>query len=324
LVLSLRFTATVLAIALTFKKRIVLMLGMNKKERLARSSDLLRTFVAVADCGNITHAADTLGRTQSAISVQTRKLEDTLEVRLFDRQARGMVLTTDGEKLLPVARNIMSDLGRVAALFENPLQGRLRVGIPDDYAETVLEHVLVEFARRHPLVEISACFGCTSEFPDAVRRGKLDIAVVSDADVLSTNRIAAEPNVWAAAHDFSCDLHDPVPLAILDRNACRWRRFGTDALDADGRSWRMAYASESFAGVKAAIRSGLAIGVLPRSLLEPSMKELSDADGFPTLPKTERGILKSDKAPQDISQAMVDAIRSATVSGRTRRSDIRQ
>ncbi len=293
------------------------MKDMNKEERLTRSSDLLRTFVAVANCENITHAADVLGRTQSAISVQTRKLEDTLEVRLFDRQARGMVLTEAGEKLLPVARNIMSELSRIGALFQEPLKGRLRVGIPDDYTETVLEKVLVDFAQRHPGVEVSARFGCTSEFPDAIRRGALDVAVVSEADVPRGSRIASEYNLWAAAPGFTCDLDRPVPLAILDRHDCSWRRFGSDALDAAGRKWRLAYASESFAGVKAAIRSGLAVGVLPRSLMEPSMRELRQADGFPPLPETERGILTSDKAPRDIAQAMADAIRSATVSVRS-------
>lgn len=285
---------------------------MNKQERLARSSDLLRTFVAVADCENITHAAEVLGRTQSAISVQTRKLEDTLEVRLFDRQARGMVLTADGEKLLPVARNIIADLSRVGMLFEDPLQGRLTVGIPDDYTETVLETVLFDFARRHPLVEISARFGCTSEFPTAIRRGTLDVAVVSDADVPRNNRITSEYNLWAAAAGFALEEGETVPLAILDRRNCAWRCFASDALDAAGRPWRSAYASESFAGVRAAIRSGLAVGALPRSLMEPSMRELTEAEGFPPLPATERGILTSKKAPPDIAQAMVEAIRTAT------------
>ena len=289
---------------------------MNKTERLAKSGDFLRTFVTVADCENITHAADILARTQSAISVQIRKLEDALEVRLFDRQARGMELTGEGEKLLPVARSIVAQLDRVGTLFDDPLQGRLRVGIPDDYTEAVLENVLVKFSERHPLVEVSARLGCTSRFPNAIRRGTLDVAVVSGTDVPRGNRIASEPNLWVAATGFALEPDAPVPLAILDRQQCSWRDFGSDALDGAGRAWRLAYASESFAGVKAAIRSGLAIGVLPRSLMEPAMTELGEAEGFPALPATERGILTSAKAPQDIAEAMVESIRSATLYGR--------
>lgn len=286
---------------------------MNKDERLTKSSDLLRTFVIVADCQNITHAADVLGRTQSAISVQTRKLEDMLEVRLFERQARGMILTQEGEKLLPAARRIVSELLSISSLFERPLYGKLRVGIPDDFAETVLEHVLVRFSERHPLVEVSAQCGCTSAFPDAVRRGALDLAVVSSTEAPDDARIWSEPNAWARLSSLSVDREEPVPLAILDRPGCSWRRFATDALDAVGRAWRPAYASESFGGVKAAIRSGLAVGVLPRSLMEQSMSELSEADGFPPLPATSRSIITSQQASDEICRAMVEVIRATPI-----------
>lgn len=285
---------------------------MNKEERLARSSDLLRTFLSVAESLNITHAADSLGKTQSAISVQIRKLEETLEVRLFDRQARGMVLTRDGEKLLPVARSVISELARIGSLFQHALSGRLNVGIPDDYTETVLEKVMVEFSLRHPMVEISARMGCTSQFADAIRSGTLDVAVVPESQGPGAMKIASEINVWAAARSFTCDLERPVPLAILDRRKCDWRVFGSRALDSVGRKWRVVYASESFAGVKAAIRSGLAVGVLPISLMETSMKQLKETDGYPRLPETERYIMVSKKAPTDIADAMVDAIQAAT------------
>ncbi|MBX2854844.1 MAG: LysR family transcriptional regulator [Rhodobacteraceae bacterium] len=286
---------------------------MIKQERLAKCGDALRTFVAVADCRNITHAATALGRTQSAISVQIGKLEETLEVRLFERQARGMTLTADGEKLLPVARNIMSELSRVGALFEDPLRGRLRVGLPDDYAETLLETVLFDFSQRHPMVEVSARSGCTSGFPDEIRRGALDVAVVSHADIPGSAPLAPEPNLWASAPSFSCGPDRPAPLAVLERGNCSWRHFGADALETAGRAWRVAYISESFAGVRAAIRSGLAVGVLPKSLMEPALRELTESEGFPALPLTRRGILMSQHAPQEVAQAMVDAIRCATV-----------
>ncbi|MEM9355224.1 MAG: LysR family transcriptional regulator [Pseudomonadota bacterium] len=285
---------------------------MNKIERLTKSSDLLRTFVAVAECQNITLAADSLGRTQSAISVQTKKLEEALEVRLFDRQARGMLLTAEGERLLPVARRIISELSSIGALFDDPLKGRVRVGIPDDYAEAVLEHALVEFSRRHPMVEISARFGCTSEFPTAIRKRKLDVAVVSGNDTALADRIPSERNIWVASTKFDCKSDTPVPLAVLERHACSWRHFGSDALDACGRSWRIAYASESFAGLKSAIRSGLAISVLPRSLTDASMVELTEDDGFPVLQQTERGILINKSAAKEVTQAMVAAIKTAT------------
>jgi len=285
--------------------------SINKSERMARSSHLLRTFVTVADCANITRAAELLGRTQSAISVQAKRLEDTLEVALFVRQSNGMVLTADGEKLLPVARRIVSELARVGAMFEDPLQGRIRVGIPDDYADSVLETVLVEFAHRHPEVEVSARFGCTSQFPDAIRDNSLDVAVVSEPSANANDQIASEPNVWVASPELKPSQIDTVPLAILDRE-CGWRNFGSNALDDAGRAWRIAYTSENFTGVKAAIRTGLAVSAIPRSLKDPMMVELGDDDGFPLLPPTARGIITSDQADVDIAQAMIEAIKSAT------------
>ncbi len=290
-----------------------MMFAMNKSERMACNSHLLRTFIAVAECQSITRAAEVLGRTQSAISVQSKNLEDTLEIDLFVRQSTGMLLTADGERLLPIARTIVSELTRIGTMFEEPLQGRLRVGIPDDYADSVLEAVLVQFASRHPNVEVSARFGCTSKFPAAIRKNTLDVAVVSEPGVKPENRMASQQNVWLASPDLGIDQMDTVPLAILDRD-CSWRNFGSDALSAVDKDWRIAYASENFTGVKAAIRSGLALSTLPRLLKEPTMIELGEKDGFPALPSTTRGILVSEQAPADVAQAMTDAIKSATVS----------
>jgi len=177
-----------------------MMTDMNKSERMAGNSHLLRTFIAVAECQSVTRAAEQLGRTQSAISVQARALEDTLQVALFARQSTGMLLTAEGEKLLPVARLIVSELARIGTMFEEPLRGPIRVGIPDDYADSVLEAVLVQFAQRHPEVEVSARFGCTTRFPDAIKNNTLDVAVVSESNPNSTIRMASENNVWLAAN----------------------------------------------------------------------------------------------------------------------------
>ncbi len=284
---------------------------MNKSERMTANSQLLRTFVVIAECQNITRAAESLGRTQSAISVQARNLEEVLEVSLFIRQSKGMLLTKEGEKLLPVARNILSELAKVGSMFDDPLQGSIRVGIPDDYAESVLESMLVEFARRHPQVEVSARFGCTSKFPDAIKKQTLDVAVVTGTQVTDKNRIALDANVWVASPSLTVNVEENIPLAVLDRD-CGWRDFAPNALSAAGIGWKIAYASESFAGVKAAIRSGLALGILPRSLLDPEMLEWGKVKQLPLLPPSDRGILVSDTASNKIATSMVDAIKAAT------------
>lgn len=289
---------------------------MNKSERMAGNSQLLRTFVAIAECENITHAANALGRTQSAISVQAKNLEEVLEVSLFIRQSKGMSLTKEGERLLPVARNILSELSRVGTMFEDELQGSIRVGIPDDYAESVLETVLVNFAQSHPQVEVSARFGCTSRFPDAIKKHSLDVAVVSGTQVTNKNRIAMDANVWVASPLVTRNIEDTLPLAVLDRD-CGWRDFAPNALSAVGLNWKIAYASESFAGVKAAIRSGLALGILPQSSLDPDMRSWGKVKGLPALPPSDRGILVSNSAPSRIAMSMVSAIKVATMKQQT-------
>ena len=287
-----------------------MILDMNKIERLIPNSDLLSTFLIVVECENITHASDVLGRTQSAISVQISKLEDLLAVRLFDRQSRGMKLTDDGLKLLPVAEAVVAELKKIPLLFEEPLQGSIRVGIPDDYTETILETILMDFSKRHADVQIFARSGCTSTFPEAIKKNELDIAVHSSLFSKDGDFFSSEPNIWVASKNFTFDRQDPVPLAILDRS-CEWRSLPTKALNEVGRKWFQAYSSENFASLKAAVRSGLAVGVIPKSAKCASLKELSGKDGFPKLPPSNRRFLINDKARPELVEAMVDALKSA-------------
>ncbi len=284
------------------------MASMNKIERQLPGSDLLKTFVVIAECGNLTRAAEQLHKTQSAISVQLRKLEETLDATLFERQARGMVLSASGEKLLPAARRTLAELERITRLFDSPLAGRIRVGIPDDYDDTILERALAAFALRNPDVEIVATSGCTSRFPKAIRGGRLDIAVCSSAEPLDGIPLSSEPVVWAGVD--APDPSAPVPLAILDRN-CWWRAMPTEALDEMGREWRVAYRSSSFTSLRAAIRSGLAVGVLPHRSVDGAMRLLTREDGLPPLPPALRTFMISPKAPLSLSAAMIDAIRDA-------------
>ncbi|MEM7254140.1 MAG: LysR substrate-binding domain-containing protein [Pseudomonadota bacterium] len=271
------------------------------------NSEHLRTFQVVAEMGNVTEAAATLGRTQSAISLQIRKLESTLGVRLFERQARGVRLTEDGRRLLPVTGKVLDGIEQIAAMFANPLTGRVRIGLPDDFCETILESALARFASRHRHVEVTARSGCTAGFPDAIKRNELDIAVYSAGPIDPEQAFYSEPTVWAAGVNFQPDNVHPVPLALFDR-ACWWRDVPVKALDNANRPWRLAYSSENFVSVKAAISAGLAIGVLAESALEPSMKKLS---GFPPLPPTSLVLLKNEKAAPALVLEMERAIRTA-------------
>ena len=284
---------------------------MNNYDRSVLNSELLRTFCAVAETGNVTQAAALLSRTQSAISVQIRKLEEHLSVVLFERQARGVVLSDDGKKLLPVAEKALAEMGRVNDLFSVPLAGRVRVGIPDDYNETILENALAQFCKRHRNVEVFVQSGCTAGFPDAIRKNQLDIAIYSAEAIPKQDAFYSEPTCWVASVDYILQENEPIPLAMFDRD-CWWRNVPTDALDSVNRRWRIAYLSENFASVKAAIRSGLAVGILAKSAVAEGMKILREKEGFPPLPNSSLQLLKSNNnVSSEIVQEMERSIHTA-------------
>ncbi|MBX2880740.1 MAG: LysR family transcriptional regulator [Granulosicoccus sp.] len=283
---------------------------MNKIDHSSPGSELLRTFCSVAETGNVTHAASHLARTQSAISVQIKKLEEQLSVTLFERQARGVVLTEQGRRLLPMAKNALAEVDRIGSLFATPLTGRVRVGIPDDYNETILEVALARFAKRHRNVEVFVQSGCTASFPDAIANDQLDIAVYSAEPMSSDEAFFTEPTVWVASSDFEIDRDCDIPMAIFDRH-CWWREVATAALDKARIPWRTVYLSASFASIKASIRSGLAVGVLAQSAVEPSMKILGDKEGFPALPHSSLKLLTNENTSTELITEMENAIREA-------------
>ncbi len=286
---------------------------MNKYDSSGPSSELLRTFCVVADAGNVTQAASTLARTQSAISVQIKKLEDHLAVELFERQARGVVLSEHGRKLLPVARVAVREVDQVSTLFSTPLSGRVRVGIPDDYNETILEVALANFCKQHSNVQVFVQSGCTAGFPDAISKNQLDVAVYTASPISKKEAFFSEPTVWVTGPNFNLDKHEELPMAIFDRR-CWWRDVATKALDDAGIKWRNAYLSGNFASVKAAIRAGLAVGVLANSAVEDSMVVLGKKEGFPSLPPSSLKLLTNKNTPTNIAKEMEIAILGAVVN----------
>ena len=283
---------------------------MHKIERALPDSNLLRTFLEIADCGNLTVAASRLNRSQSAISVQLRKLETELSVSLFERDAKGMVLSVNGERLQPVARRVLSELDQVHALFQPALKGKIRVGIPDDFEENVLERTLADFARSNPGVDVVASSGCTVGFPEAVQKGVLDIAVYSGPGNIVGEVFLTQKPVWVASETMCLDKSEPVPLAIMDRG-CWWQELPTQALEKQGRPYNIAFECSGLTSQKAAIRAGFAIGILYENSVEPGMKVLSARDGFPKLPLSKRSIILNPDAPRKLTTAMAKAIKNA-------------
>lgn len=244
-------------------------------------SDLMRSFLAVADCGTVTAAADRLGRTQSAVSLQIKRLEDALGKALFNRLARGVSLTARGEQLIPYARRVVAALDEAAiALRERPLVGPVRVGIPDEYSGTILPRALAAFDARHEGVEVTVMVDHTDGLLRALRSDRLDLAVIYDwAYTQEGEIIAVDPTVWVTSATHEQHLRRPLPVAVYFRSI--WSRdYAEASLDRQGIDWRAAWICDSAGGFRAAVTNGMAIAPLSRSTIPPDCRELTAADGF--------------------------------------------
>ncbi|MCS6779736.1 MAG: LysR substrate-binding domain-containing protein [Geminicoccaceae bacterium] len=248
--------------------------------------DLLASFVAVAEAGGFTEAAARVHRTQSAVSMQIKRLEERLGRALFERSARGAVLTPSGELLLPHARSILEAHRKALALFaEDPVAGRVVVGAPDDYAATFLPASLARFAETHPKVEVELVVAPSAELVPALERPDgPDLALVTaGCGERAATILRREALVWVAAVGHEIERRDPLPLALF-HSGCAFRRAALSALAASGRRYRIAYTSVSLAGVLAAVKSGFAVGVVLRASLVPGLRVLGSEEGLPELP----------------------------------------
>ncbi len=284
---------------------------MKNIERSNIDSELLRTFLAIAETKNLTQAANLLNRTQSAISVQIRKLEEALDTCLFYRQPRGMLLTESGHRLLPEATVLVNDIDRISRLFSNKLTGQISIGVPDDFSRPWLEAILRQFALRHPDVDVTVNGSFSENFPQAISKGELDMALYTvGPDESCDDIICQEEMVWAVTDNFITEPEKPLPLALFNRE-CWWREAAVKALSNAGVNYRIAFSSESLSGIIAAINAGLVIGMLSRSSLQPHMRELSNVDGLPELPVSTTILLSG---PQDtpLTQAMSQVITEVT------------
>jgi len=279
---------------------------MNRAASL--DSDLLRTFLTVARHGSVTHSAAALALTQSAVSIQIKRLEAALGATLFRREPRGVSLTEAGERLRPAAERIVGELDRTLCSFRaDPIAGLVSVGIPDEYGSDVLPSILADFTARYPAVEVIVHCGFSMRFPDAVARGELDLAVFADAGGgAPAGKLIEDPMVWVASRPCRCRRDEPLALALFDRS-CWWRDLATDTLQAAGQPYRVAFSSESVAGIKAAIATGLAVGVLARSTVAGAMQVLGEAQGFPALPGSVLRLVRARTGSPAVD-AMAEAI----------------
>lgn len=274
--------------------------------------ELLRSFVAIAETGSFTLAALRVHRTQSAVSMQMRRLEDQLGRRLFEKAGRGIALSADGERLLAHARRVLrAHQETMAAFDEGALDGRVTLAAPDDYASTFLPAILARFSASHPRVEVEmVCEGSVVLVRKAAA-GEIDLALVTEGcGEAGGTLVHREKLVWAASSAHDVHEREPLPLALF-HHGCGFRRAALERLAQAGRPCRIAYTSLSIAGLHAAVAAGLAVAVMARTSLREGMRVLDERHGLPSLPDFGIVMIRRPGAPSAVLDALETHIRDS-------------
>ena len=246
--------------------------------------DLLKTFVAVSDLRSFTRAALRLNRTQSAVSMQVKRLEERLETELFHRSTVHVELSPAGEALLGYARRILA-IGdeAVARLREHGTHGHVRLGVMDDYGTLLVPPLLAGFVALYPRIQVEMQTGLTATMTDRLGDA-FDLVIAMHPEGQGGGRfLRREQALWVVGATRSALGQTPLPVALYPQG-CLFRHWAIAALDAAGRPWRLAFVSHSLGAVEAVAAQGLAVTVVKAGTRPASLRALSVEDGLPALP----------------------------------------
>jgi len=283
--------------------------------------DLLRAFVLIAEGGSVTRAAERVGRTQSAVSMQIRRLEEIVGQTLLLRTPRGMVPTPRGTWLLERARALLSLNDEIlTTLRAPPMVGTVRLGTPDDYALNWLPGILARFAEAHPLVELDVTCLNSEVLAERMREGRLDLTLLTEghqAAGMLGKQIWRGPLRWVGSPSHALHRRDPLPLALaLNESSCPWRRAALTALREAGHRARVTYNSATQTGCFTVALAGLALTVSTPTALPEGLAWMGEAEGLPPLPQMGIMLLRSpamlgDPAGETLGMYIEEGFRQA-------------
>ena len=277
--------------------------------------EVLRTFSTGMELGNFAKAAERLGRSTSAVSAQLKKLEEQAGTPIFRKAGRGLALTDAGETMLGYARRLLELNDEAAAAVNSvELEGWVRLGLQEDFGETLLPDVLGRFARAHPKVRIEARVVRNAELLERVTSGKLDLALAWSDGTLTAHceRIGEVPMRWIGPSEGQPAWHaasgEPMPLASLEA-PCLLRSAATKALDEAGISWRLAFVSPSLGGLWAATAAGLGLTIRTPIGLPAKVRPLAPgAIGLPDLPKLGLVLHRAEAEPPPAAVRLAELV----------------
>lgn len=259
---------------------------------------LLKSFIAIAETGSFSKAADIVGRTQSAVSLQIKKLEEGLKCSLFDRSNRQVALTEQGEIFLGYARRMIElQWEAYSRLNEPEVKGEISLGTPEDFATHYLPEILANFTKHHPLVQLHVRCDLTLNLLSGFRKGEYDMILVKrDPErVKGGTKVWREPLIWAMADHYQIKL--PISL-VLSPQPCIYRARALAALDRSRKAWSISYTSPSLAGTIAAVKAGLGITVLPKDMVPEGLSPVRGSIKLPHLADSEIALIKKERLSQ--------------------------
>ena len=267
-------------------------------------TDLLRTFVKVVDTGSFTRAAEAVGRTQSAVSLQMRRLEGVLDAQLFVRGSHRVRLTAQGDTVLEYGKRMLALNDEVVTSLAGPtVAGCVRLGAPHEYTASLLPVVLGKFAQSHPGVMLEVTCDLSKNLIHRMKEGEFDLVVALHDNPQDQGgmKVLTEPLVWITSRDHLRHQHKPLPLVVAPP-PCIYRSRVLDHLDRLEMPWQVSYTSSSYSGIIAAVRSGLGVTALAGSTVPEGVRRLEPREGFPQMGSLEvRLHTASEKAADAVS-----------------------
>ncbi len=272
--------------------------------------DLLKTFVVAAETKNFTAAGRKIYRSQSAVSMQMKRLAQEVGKPLFDVDGKQIRLSPVGELLLEHAQRILKAHDNAALeIRRSELKGKVRFGAPEDYASLVIPQILSSFAQEFPDIRVDVFCESSDRLHADLSEDKLDLAVCT-AMGNGGEEILKEPVVWITSVAKKVAATGSIPLAVYRHN-CIYRKWAVDALEAIGRAYHIAYMSPSIAGILAAVRSGLAVAPVGLSVVADDVQIIGSRQGFPPLPLAEVCLFKAANSKNALLEPLANHVKKS-------------
>ena len=280
---------------------------------MARNLDLtaLRSFVTVAETGGVTKAANQLHLTQSAVSMQLKRLEESLDQRLLDRTGRGVALTNQGEQLLSYGRRMLALNDEVMArMTGDAFEGEIHFGVPADIVYPNIPHILKRFDREYPRVRVNLFSSHTRKLKAMIESGDLDLILTTEDECGPQGEtISMQRLVWVGAPGGNAFRTRPLRLAF-ERN-CLFRTWVQRALDEAGIAWEMAVDTNATRTAAASVSADLAVHAMLECAVFPHLEIVCDCDALPDLPSTRINMYRAASAKGALFDALEEMVRGA-------------